>query len=468
MFILISTLFLIIILSLLIYLKFIKNYDFNKFSKLIKILSIIYVCISFVNLFLPDGLAREYSEAELKNKKAIYENIIRWLQNSAFLIIPTIAFFNNKILNKIASYIVLPFNIIYMFSYNVIIKSLTDPAGRGLNTIRFMSNEAKAFMINETFRTIIFILVIYLALFILLIQTFKNINDLKFSKKEIKNFILVSLGIIVLSMPCYAPQYLIGYTNIIFKRFTLSHLAIIILLVIETIFIYNVFKNKPKEIKIILLILMSLSLLFQFNQVFTGTNEINFKKFPFQLCNIGSYLILITLITKNKHLFNFCIVVNVVGATIAMIILDVNNVGIGYYWNIHYILEHGKVIIIPILCLLFKIFEPLTKKDVKDVLIGFSSYFTFVLLFGTIANGIYHHLDNSYFKVNFLFMFLKEETTEIVGFVEPLFDIKIKLGIFELYPIIQLLVFIIFTLLCVGCFYLLYALSNKKKELNTN
>lgn len=157
MFILISTLFLIIILSLLIYLKFIKNYDFNKFNKLIQILSIIYVCISFVNLFLPDGLAREYTEAELKNKKAIYENIIRWLQNSAFLIIPTIAFFNNKILNKIASYIVLPFNIIYMFSYNVIIKSLTDPAGRGLNTIRFMNNEAKAFMINETFRTIIFI-----------------------------------------------------------------------------------------------------------------------------------------------------------------------------------------------------------------------------------------------------------------------------------------------------------------------
>ena len=468
MFVLISSITILLFIILLLYLKLIKKYDFNKLDKLIKVLSIIYCIVVFLNLFLPDGFAREYTEDALLNKNGFYENTVRWLANTAFIIIPVVSFFNNRILNKVASFIVLPFTLLYLFSYKVIIKSFIDPAGNGVNTIRFASEGFKEFMLNETFRTIIFSFLSVLPIIILLIILFKNLDLLKFDKKEIVPFILTSFAIILLALPCYTPQYYFGHSSIIFKRFSLVHFAVIIFMISETILIYKIFKNSSNETKLIVLLLMSLSLLFQFNQVFTGTSEIRMQKFPFQLCNIGSYLMLITLITKNNHLFRFSLVVNVVGATIAMIVLDVSDTGIAYYWNVHYILEHGKVIIIPILCLLFKIFEPLKKKDVKDVIIGFTSYFIFVLIFGTITNGFYTKLDNDYFKVNYLFMFIQEDTANIVGFVGPWFNTKINLGMFTLYPLVQIPVYIVFTGLCIGCFYLLYILSNNKSKQITN
>ena len=86
---------------------------------------------------------------------------------------------------------------------------------------------------------------------------------------------------------------------------------------------------------------MSLSLLHQFSMMYNVSAELTCFKFPLQLCNLASYLMLFTLLTKNNKLFNFTLIINVVGAVIAMVVLDVDGNGVGYLWNVHYIVEHS-------------------------------------------------------------------------------------------------------------------------------
>ena len=102
---------------------------------------------------------------------------------------------------------------------------------------------------------------------------------------------------------------------------------------------------------------------------------INIKRLPLQLCNLASYLIIIALITKNKHIFNFNFLINAVGATLALAVPDVNGTGIFEVWNMHFIYEHTNVMVVPILCLTLGIFPKMDKRSLLDAFIGFSVYF---------------------------------------------------------------------------------------------
>ena len=97
-------------------------------------------------------------------------------------------------------------------------------------------------------------------------------------------------------------------------------------MVLEIVFLTLIFKDKKYEDKYILLLCLSLTLLIQYNQMFSSLGELTCKRMPFQLCNIGSYLMLITLLTKNERLYQFNLIINVV---LFFII-----VGIAYAWMV--------------------------------------------------------------------------------------------------------------------------------------
>ena len=101
---------------------------------------------------------------------------------------------------------------------------------------------------------------------------------------------------------------------------------------------------------------------------------INAKRFPFQLCNIGAYLILASLIFKNQKLFNFTFIVNLTGAIFALMVPDLENNGLFQLYNMHFILEHTNILVIPILALCFKLFKPVDKYALKDCFFGLFWY----------------------------------------------------------------------------------------------
>ena len=446
----------------------------NKISKIMKILTIIFMALVFIGILMPDAFVLTFEPHEL-DPKYVPQAIIRWLQFVSFLVLPIIAFFNKDVFKKIAIYFCLPVSIIYLCFYNEMLGYHVSELGRGIYQIRYLPQAIKDFMINPVFRGMLIIVpvILEIATIVLMVikssELFKKFDVFKFNNwKSFATFLLVLITTTISIIPVYVPQHLFGYSNFILKMFSLAHFVWIFFLVGEIIVLRLIFKNQSYENRYIVLLILALSLFVQYNQLFSRLGELTFKRMPFQLCNIAAYLAPIMLVTKNKKLFHFSLMVNVAGGIIALIVMDAEKKGIFAPANVHYMAEHNNVIVIPILCLLLNIFEPLKKKDFKDFVIEFTCYWGFILVFGTILNGIYKITGSDYFKVNYLFMFQKDTMEGLVPFLTSWFDVQIKIGEFVLYPLIQLLVYFGLMLLCFIIFFIILKCTNRnKKQLET-
>ncbi len=454
-------LFVGVLLFVLLILSFIRKSIF--LDKIMQISTVLFMFLMFINVLLPDGFVISLSEEELEGNNQYFEAIVRWFRFVSFLVIPIAVFYDKKMFNKIAIYFCLPVSVVNLVIYFLYFPDITTNNLKGIANIRFFSEEFRIFISNDIFRSYFFGLISLLEIVILIYIVYKNYQKLKFENiKEISLFVITLISLILVIIPIYIPQYLIGYTDIILKTYSLAHLIWVLSLIIIFICLHLIFRNQTYENKFILVIILALSLLVQYNQMFSAINELTFKRMPLQLCNLGSYLMLITLLTKSRKLFSFTLIVNVVGALIALSILGVDGEGIGYLWNVHYILEHSGVVIIPLLCLLLGLFPKIEKRDIKYVLIGFISYFILVLGLGTHLNSIYTNTGNDFFEVNYLFMFDKEVAVEMIPIAGKLFDLKIDIGSYSYYPLIQGTIFFTFLSLCFGVFYFLYFITNKK------
>ena len=363
-------------------------------------------------------------------------------------------------------------NVIFIYTY---VPYFTSIEGRGINNISSLPPYIKAFFINEIFRTIWFSLLLLIELIIPLVLLIFEKHRFTFKdKNEIKNYLLVLLSMLLLMVPIYIPQVIFGFSNIIFKAYGIIHIGWLLFIVVEIILLIKIFKNKSYEEQYILCLILALVTLFQYNSMFSLT--ISFKRLPLQLCNLASYfLIVIAIITKNKHIFNFNFIVNALGALIAILMPDLDNKGIFNVWNMHFITEHTHILIVPILALTFKIFPRIDKDSLKDAFIGFSICFVFCLVFGTFMNGLVKMTGETKFEVNYLFMFDMKKATEVLTFIKGIATIEIAFGkYFICYPVVQILVYVVYFSLCIGVWllikliYKLYDERNEKDSIELN
>ena len=438
--------------------------------------------IYFVNLFLPDAFAmRTFDTISLYvGGENIWFAILRWCNDVAFVVLPVAVFYKNKIFNRITAFFLLAVCILNVSAYSKYMEFYTSTSGVGIMALRFFSESTKAFFINPIFRSIYFGISNYLELMVIVFVTLNSFKDLKF-EMNVKS-ILTGLGVFLLVflsiMPIYVPQYLFkGYsmtTEDVFTTFKMGkpfHIAWMIFVIIEGIALTLLFKKKSYNTRFIVVLVLALSLIMQYHEMFTAIGEITAHRMPFQLCNMAGFFILLTLLTKNEKIYHFTLVINSVGAIIAMVMCDTTPYGVSYIMNIHYITEHTNVILVPILCATLGIFSPLKNKDVKHFIIGFTLYFLFILLIGGIFTGLKEtSVENSdYWNCNYLFMFNRAETVNIVGFVGPLFDIKYTLFNFFTLSLVQLVVYVAFLSICTGAFFLMkYLLSLKTTSISDN
>ena len=453
-----------------------------------KAIVVVWMCLYFLNIFLPDGLVlRTYEDiSHFAGGEKIWIVMLRWCNDVAFLVLPVAVFFKKEIFVKITGYFLLLACLINVGVYCVNIEFFTSAQGTGIAEIRFLPAAVKELLRNRTFRGIWYGILSFLELMIIVFVIMRNYDVLK-QKSDKKGFFVgigVWLVLFLSIMPIYAPQYIFkGYSLVgenafdTFKMGSAFHLIWIIAVVIEGIVLTKLFKNKSYQDKYIVVLMLSLSLVMQYNQMFTCVGEITAHRMPFQLCNMAGFFILLMLLTKSERLYHFVVVIISVGAIIAMVMCDTTPFGVAYVMNIHYIFEHTVVILAPILCATLGVFPKLKKKDVIDFIVGFTIYFGFVLLVGGIFTGLKElgGENADYWNCNYLFMFNKEETSNIVGFVAPFFDIKIRLFGFFTLSLLQLLVYVVFTAICTGVFFLMQAfpaigtrLSGETKELRNN
>ena len=468
MFYLFFVLFIGLMLGAYFICKFAIKLDKEKFdsvmSKILKVSVVVYCVVSLLTILLPNVLNLSFDQEDISGANLGGLSVLKWLSSLAFIMLPLAVFFKKRTIRNIAIYFCTIISVVQLIFYPQLLEAFTSSIGRGLNSLSIVSEGFKAFMLNPIFRSVVFGLTIGLEIMIpvvLAVQE-KHMFNVK-SLKEWGYFALVLVLSLLSCIPISVPQHLFGYSTVIFDAWSLPHILWLVFVIAEIIVLYFVFKNKDHDSKMIMLFILSLSLLMQYNQMF-GAISINVARFPFQLCNIGSYLVLFALITKSKKLFDFTVIVNVVGVLFALAMPDLDGEGFFYLYNMHFILEHTNVIVIPILALLLNIFPRLDRKSLKNFFFGFMIYFAAVWILGTVFNGIATSTGNDFWSANYLFMFDQETAAGFIPFLGELFNTQLSLGIFTIYPVIQIVVYLVFNLICFmvfGIIQLVYYIKNK-------
>lgn len=442
-----------------------RNMKKGSLLKLSKIFVWIYMILTFIGVFLPDEFV--IGIVKLDYRLDPFQMLMRWFNFVAFLTLPVAAYFNKPTFKKISVYFSIPVVIILMFMFKDILPGYMSENGTGIVDIRFLPDFVVKFLHNGVFRGIFFFATCLSQIAATVCIALQDLNDLKFKKEDVKNFFIILPLLIISIVPIYAIEGILDHqSNIEFKFFSLSHIAWMILIVLQILVLYRIFKDKSKDDKFILILILSLSLLVQYNQLFCSMGELTCKRMPLQLCNLASYLIIIALLKNNRTIFIFNLLVNVIGAIIAVIILDADNTCILSKGNIHYIVEHNNVVVIPFLMLLLGVFEPVKKHEFKVFFKWFTIYFIIIFILGTTFNAIYTATDNNYFKCNYLFMFDAEKARKLISFSKYLFDVKITIGPVTLYPLIQAVIYLVFTGLGYLSF-LFFRKAIKEKEVQT-
>lgn len=442
-------------------------------SKILKVLVVSYCSFMLLSILLPDSFNLCLSKDELGGGIMQGYAVLRWFSMVCFSVLPIAVFWSNRAIRNIAITFCVAISIAQIACFSQYLECFTSAAGKGLNSLP-VSEGFSSFLTNPAFRTIWFAFIIILQISIPIVLAINESHIFNFrSKIEWRNYFIALPLVILSSIPVYVPQYLFGQSDVIFSAYSWLHFVWIFLLFGVIAALYFGFRKQSDEIKRIVLFVLSLSLLMQYNQMF-GAISLNIRRLPLQLCNLGAYLIIISLITKSKRIFNFTVIINVVGVLLAVAVPDLEGKGFFYYYNMHFILEHSNVLIIPVLALLFGMFPRLDKKALRDCVVGFSIYFVAIFALGTMFNAVAAATGNSIYEANFMFMFNAKTAAGLLPFTQTLFDINFKVGYATFYPVLQLIVYVVFAAICVAlyfCFRLVYLVKDKiveRKHANEN
>ncbi len=425
------------ILIVLLVLLLIKSKD--KRALAIKVLTISFCVIGFFRQYLADSIYLVINggnfDGVFYEAKDPLQMVIRWGYFSAYSVYVLAAFTKIRLFRNVGGYITLIFVLLSVVYFNDFMVYFVDPKANGL-------------LLGYELRAIYFVLELSLAIAIpvLIHINEKHVFNFK-SVKEWRNLILGSIGIGILTMPPYIPQSIFGYVGYEPDSFSLYHIIWIAIILAMTLMLYFLFRFRNYEERYALCLYLAVVLFFHYNSIFTL--GVTLGRLPFQLCNVATYFFLIAIIFKLEKFFHFIFIANIVGTIIAIVAPDFN-IGYASYRNMHYIYEHTLVLVIPALLAGLRIFKRINIKSLKPLLIGYTSYFLFCFIVGTILNG---YSDVTHETVNYFFMFDQEMAFDYFPFITFAGEYSFQIGRFVVYPILISLVYFGFFALCL-LFYL--------------
>lgn len=433
----------------------------KKINIILKILVVIYFVVGFARLFLPDDfilvINGAYDYSIFFNSTDYLSSILRWGYQTSLIILPVSIFFkDNKYMKRIVVYYCLPFLILNILTYDTHMAYFLK---RDVLNIRY--HDPFGFgKLSDSFRHVQFSLELGLATALAMFSAF-DFSIYKMKAKEVFNFFAILIPVILLSLPIYVPQSLFGYGNFMLTGFTLQNLIWILMIIAIVFTIYFIFRNQKYEHRLIVGVTMSLALFVLYNSMYiTG---ITIPRLPVQLCNLACYLTLFAIIFKWQKVFDFILIANILGTIIAIMVPDVST-GVFSFFHFHFLYEHMLVFIVPIVMVSLGLFKRPTIKSLKHALIGFSIYFVFCLGIGMYLNSI---KSVTGYSVNYFYMF-KDEVLQVFPFLSFTRKYPLVINDYIGYPLYQLMIYLMFSLGCVGLYYVtmwLYKVSDDHKQL---
>ena len=439
----------VLIVVSVVFLTFVPLYIFRnkigseKLQTTLKVLAIVLYSLAILRCFLSDSFiwvinGGTYDEKYYKTTD-ILQSLLRWGICFSYIVLPCAVFFKTKVLKNFAIYFCLPIALVSTYFYWDFMDYFLTPSGRAITT-------------SAIFRHIEFSMELVLLILIPLMLRFcqKNKFDVKNKKEWLNFFVLLPLALMV-TIPVTLPQSLFGFTTKYMVPLTLPNFLWVGIIFALLIGLYFAFRFKDRETRVMICYFLALFLFYHYNSIYLM--DLKMSRLPFQLCNLGSYLVLLALLIKKQWFFDFVLLANVPGAMIAFCVPDISE-GMLSYWNIHFYIEHTWVFIIPLLMVALRVVpRPKLSSAIKHYFIGFSIYFMFCAISGVIANSYlyipYHPFFN---KVNYFYIF----DTKVLAFLPFLsFTQKwaVTLNGYTFYPMYMLLIYILYSVFCMVFLY---------------
>lgn len=418
-----------LIIIILAYTLIKKEIDISKY---IKLLSVAFCVFGIIRYFLSDSFVEIVSGGQ-----DILQSILRWTYHIAYAVIPISIFFGNKLFRNIAVCFTLPVSVVCTIFFDDTFEY-------------FITNGAGGYYIPEVARAIFYSLELTLAIIlpVLMALSSKHIIKVDSPKEALINIVLVPLMMIQM-MPSYIPKSLLSDFTMDTGMFGEFHIMWLATLLIETIALHFIFRNKSDEDKKLLLIFLVIA------QVMHTTSPMirgfTLSRLPFQLCNIAAFFYFYMIVKRNKKVFDFCYLANLIGAAIAIALASFSSDTLSF-WNIHYIYEHSFVVMVPVLAYSLGYFKRLDKNSLKYMFKYFTIYFVFVFIFGTLANGLDTSLDP--FPVNHFYMFNPTVAVEYLPFVDFVDCVHWTFGEFQVFPVLVVTIYIVFNALNVLFYFI--------------
>jgi len=429
-----------VIFSLLMIFK--EKIGEKKMTLILKVISIALVVLFTVRSFLNDNFVWVINggvyDGVYYESHDYLQSILRWGIMLAFVAYPCAIFFKSKFLKNVSIYFCLPFAILNLVFF-------------GQTMDYFLTNSGRAIYAAAWIRYVEYSLeLILLILFPLLLRfALKFKFDVK-NKNEWLKFLLLLPVVLIICVPVTVPQSILGFTDKYMVPFTAPHFLWIAVILFLLGAIYFLFRFKDRDTRFCVCAFLTIFLFLHYNQIYLM--DLNMKRLPFQLCNLGAYLILIAIIIRKQPFFNFVMLANVPGAMIAFLVPDIKE-GMLSYWNIHFYIEHTWVFLVPLLLVALRIFERPKRDAIKHFFVGFSAYFVFCATAGIIANCVlYKPFDWFFNRVNYFYLF-DDTVVNALTFLIPTRQWSIVWNGYRFYPIYMLSVFVLFSIVCLGFYY---------------
>lgn len=421
-----------VVLSAALLLIMAKRTD-DTFFKMLKAITVVFCAVGFFRLMLCDGFIYVINGGLLNERyyesTDILSSIIRWGYFANYSVIPMAVFTKSRLFRNLACYYCLTFSVLSAVYFE--------------RFIPYFAQNTGSIHAPDTFRYVYFVLELVLAISIVLLFCIREKHFLRVTDIwEIFRFIVSIPCVALVTMPVYVPQSIIGYSKLRLESFSVSHLIWMLGLIVITMLLYRLFRFRSYEHRYNLCLFLVLVLFFHYNSLYLM--GFSLPRIPIQLCNLAAFFYIVAIPFKLNKFFQFCFIVNVTGAIIAILSPDFATTGVGF-WNLHYIFEHTLVFMIPVLAMGLRLFPHVSRSSLKYASIGFVCYFVFCVIGGGLLNIFSNYTGQ---EVNYFFMFDLEKAESFVSLIDLADVLPVTIGAYTFYPILMLVVFIAFSLLC--------------------
>ena len=271
--------------------------------------------------------------------------------------------------------------------------------------------------------------------------------------KTIIKTVLLFIGMFLINVPAWGPQAIFGFGNEAIKvdDFNIYHRIALYGAIFLGLLIHFLFAKGEYEQRRYALIYISMATMISFCFKYDFSTFLHLADWPLHLCNTAMFIIPLVLIFKLDKLYYFTIFINVLGAFLAMIMPNTDGANWVATRTFEFWTNHYMALLLPLLIMSLGIFKRPKMKQFTYSLIAFFAYYAFVLIANSVLTGLGNETDFFFINSDFVADKLGKWAEDLRKII---FEYHYKDYKFILYPVYQLLYFIVYIILSFAMWFL--------------